>query len=397
MSGRVRGWCPSLFAPMSSGDGLLARVRPPLGRMGAEVARVLAEAVRQTGNGQLEITNRGALQVRGLSATSLPRLQDAVLAAGLASPDPAIERRRSLVLSPFATPAAAAFAGEVERWIVEDDALAKLPSKFGFAVAAPGRDPQALPADIGFVPDQDACLILLPDSRLAGLTRTPIDAARAIISRLPELSAMASAPPRRMGDLVRALGAEAIFSGTDLALVEAPPASATGASAIAGLYGSDFALGLAFGALHVGQLEAAASLSERFAYGSLRLSPWRAIVLSGVADPAGLAAAAQAEGFIADPGDPRLALSACVGAPACASAHAPARADAAEIGRRRPGGAVHVSGCPKGCAHPRPAAVTLVASPDGYGLVRGGRAGDAPQARGLTLDQALQLLAAEAP
>src|SRR5207245_11810110 len=126
MTGRGCGWCPSLFEPMASGDGLLARVKPPLGRMSAEAARAMAAASRRWGNGQLDLTNRAALQVRGLSEASLPPFQDAILAAGLAHADPAVERRRNLVVSPLASPSGVALAIELERWIADDHTLASL-------------------------------------------------------------------------------------------------------------------------------------------------------------------------------------------------------------------------------------------------------------------------------
>jgi len=58
--------------------------------------------------------------------------------------------------------------------------------------------------------------------------------------------------------------------------------------------------------------------------------------------------------------------------------------------RPQKGICLHISGCAKGCAHPRRAALTLVADAGHYSLVREGKAGDAPMARGLTLDEALQ-------
>jgi precorrin-3B synthase len=172
-----------------------------------------------------------------------------------------------------------------------------------------------------------------------------------------------------------------------------------GAFLAAGPLDRAFALGLPFGAFTAEGLGVAADLTERFADGELRTSPWRALVLVGVSDEARLKAAAEAADFVADPHDPRLSVIACAGAPGCASAHAPTRADAAvfaaAFGDARPPGLVHLSGCAKGCAHPGPAAVTLVAAPDGYGLVRQGRAGDAPERRGLTRLQAAELLAAD--
>jgi precorrin-3B synthase len=398
MTGRVRGWCPSLFEPMASGDGLLARVKPPLGRLNAEAARALAAAARRFGDGQIELTSRAALQVRGLSEMSLPPFQQAVLAAGLAHRDPAVERRRNLVVSPLASSAGLALAAELEDWIADDRALAALPSKFGFAVETPG-------GDIAVEPDPQGWRIRLDGCETSSLTAEPLAAIRVITHRFLALAAEQAEPPRRMAALVGRCRPEAIFTGVDLTLAEAPNAPSAkrteGAFLAAGALEGAFALGLPFGAFPAEGLGVAAGLAERFADGELRTSPWRALVLVGVSDEARLRAAAEAGGFLADPHDPRLSVIACAGAPGCASAHAPTRPDAAVFAAvfaagRLPG-LVHLSGCAKGCAHPGPAALTLVAAADGYGLVRNGRAGDPPERRGLTLQDITRLLAAETP
>jgi precorrin-3B synthase len=41
---------------------------------------------------------------------------------------------------------------------------------------------------------------------------------------------------------------------------------------------------------------------------------------------------------------------------------------------------VHLSGCPKGCAHPGACALTIVGEPNGCGLIVDGRARDQPVA-----------------
>jgi precorrin-3B synthase len=79
---------------------------------------------------------------------------------------------------------------------------------------------------------------------------------------------------------------------------------------------------------------------------------------------------AEALGFVVDPGDPRLAIVACSGAPGCASAYLATRALAAEIAGRRPdllagGVRLHLSGCGKRCAQPAGATVSLVAGAGG--------------------------------
>jgi precorrin-3B synthase len=87
-------------------------------------------------------------------------------------------------------------------------------------------------------------------------------------------------------------------------------------------------------------------------------------------------------------------MIACPGSPACASAAADIRADADRLTTLVPlDGELHLSGCAKGCAHPGPAALTLVATAQGYTLIRNGRAGDPPEAEGLDIPALLGLRA----
>ena len=81
-----RGACPGLSAPMATGDGLLVRFTPVDGiSLGAFTA--LCAAARAHGNGTIEISARGSLQVRGLSARSAPAFARAVAALDIAAAD----------------------------------------------------------------------------------------------------------------------------------------------------------------------------------------------------------------------------------------------------------------------------------------------------------------------
>jgi precorrin-3B synthase len=394
MSVRVRRHCPSLFEPMQTGDGMLVRIKPPCGRLSSDTARALADAARRWGNGQFELTNRGALQARGFSEESLTPFRAAVLAAGLASPDPTVERRRNVTLSPFAGPQEAALAAELELWLAGDTALAALPPKFGIAVEAPGRDPRPMPGDIGVARRAEGWRITPAGSAIAAFTPLPVATLRIVVGRFLERAASLAEPPRRMADLVRSIGPEAVFQGARVTLTPARAPGSEGSPAVAGKLHDAFALGLPFGALTAAQLVAAANLAWHFASGELRLSPWRALVLRGVARPDALGVAARAADFVVDPADPLLSISACPGAPACTSAYTPTRSDAASLAAWHTPGQVHLSGCTRGCAHPGPADFTLVAGHDGYALVRGGCAADPPQVRGLTLKDAARLMRA---
>lgn len=78
-----RGACPSLAAPMQTGDGLLVRLRPAAPALTADDLLALAGLARETGNGLIEITARGNIQLRGLTGASVPRLAQGLAAAGI--------------------------------------------------------------------------------------------------------------------------------------------------------------------------------------------------------------------------------------------------------------------------------------------------------------------------
>jgi precorrin-3B synthase len=158
----------------------------------------------------------------------------------------------------------------------------------------------------------------------------------------------------------------------------------------------DVELALPFGAASSVMLIAAADLAERFGNGAIRVTTTRRLVLTGLHGDPAILGGAIAAGFITDPDDPRLHIAACAGRPACPSGWADVRADAAALSTTWRGHeTLHVSGCAKGCAHPGPAVMTLVATPEGYDLVRNGRAGGAPERTGLSLAQVRTLLAAD--
>ncbi len=367
-----RGWCPTVFAPMPSGDGLLVRVKPPGGRLVPAQARALAAAAVRDGNGAIELTARGNLQVRGLSAASAPRFAQAMVAAGLAVSDIDAERRRNVAVAPLADAETRRIAAELEVRLLADGALAALPGKFGFAVVAP-----EMSADVRLHRVDGAWLVWPDGATVAVASDDPAEDAL----RLARAFLAVAPAARRMRDVA----ADAVFAAAGLRPFAALPEAV--APCVIGPLDGGFGVGLPFGATDA---RALAALAEA---GTLWVTPWRAVVVAPDGGWAAVRNVAVALGLIVDPADPRLVVAACPGRPACASAHADVREDAAFLARLFPGLALHVSGCAKGCAHLAPAAVTLVAGADGYALVRDGSAADTPLRGGLTVAAAAAMIA----
>ncbi len=434
----IRGWCPSLFEPMASGDGMLVRVKPRAGGMDADTLRGVAVAAARYGNGVVNLTGRANLQVRGLSERTLDGFAAAVLALGAADADPAAERRRNLVVSPLADddPAVAAatlaVATALEAMVLEAGLAASgtasldgLPGKFGFVVdggGVAGLGP--VRGDVVVRVAGMVCTVRV-DGGGAGVVVEPGQAAEVALALARAFlvlggggsseGACDAGRVSRMRDLVAARGEAAVFAaaalparpGLDAAMP--PGAAAGGRSALRHTRASDdatsdpgqqvgairyagtdrgaFAAAPAFGQVDADALHALAGLAVRFGDARVRLSPWRTLLVGGVAarDLAALGGACEALGLIVAAGDPRLAVATCPGRPRCASGEAATLRDApvlaALLADRRPGPVVHLSGCAKGCAHPGAAALVLVGEPGGYGVVRHGRACDPPERR----------------
>lgn len=211
-------------------------------------------------------------------------------------------------------------------------------------------------------------------------------AVRLILARLAAWSGSSRAG--RLRDAPPAVRA-ALTAGLRLEPGSVPPprpaAPRAGFVSTGGLYA--LLLALPYGRCPADALARIAAWSRDQGFGEVRASPGRALAIPGIAPSKAPALLREAAGlgFIVDPRDPRLSVSACPGAPACASGATAARADAdvlavAARALLAGGMTLHVSGCAKGCAHPGPAGLTLVGHEGAYAVVLDGSAGDKPVA-----------------
>jgi precorrin-3B synthase len=408
----IKGWCPTLLSPMQSGDGWLARVKPSAGCVSAEAVRLIADAARRYGNGHIDLTSRANLQIRGLSPRSAAEFAETIIAAGLANTNPSLESVRNVMASPLGSDDRSAafdshaFARDIEAMLAGEPALWALPSKFCVVVDDGGALPLAdITADILVRAGEGGLTVHLDGgTRPALCARSSLaETVKAFALAFLRLSAEGSEPPRRMRALVMAVGEEAIFTEAGLAAAHAPARlthegkSPIGLISLGDRERSAFGVGLPFGRIEADVLHALADISERYGDGNLRTTPWRALLLTGVAaaDAEGLADDVEAFGLITNPADPRLNIFACVGAPDCMSASVDARGDAARLAaaiRPTRDDTLHVSGCSKSCAHRGSASLTLVGRDGSYDLIRNGSAAGRPSLTGLTVDQIEALL-----
>jgi precorrin-3B synthase len=411
-----KGWCPGALRPMETGDGLLARVRAPRGRLSLDQADALADAAIACGNGAIGLTARANLHLRGLNERTLPDLHARLEDAGLIDVDPEVERLRNIVASPLddLDPEASFDLGPsiaaLETRLKEDERLRRLPAKFSFVLDARGRLPLGdVDADIRFEASVSGTFVVFlagEDAVAAGCSpgETGDVAARLGLAFLT-LAGAGEAAPRRMRALVDRMGAAAVFTKAGLkAGQRARSRQSPALRAVLGAhaYGVGFVVGAAapFGEIEAARFKALIERARALGANGLRLTPWRAVLIAGLdqqsAEP--LVDSIDGLGFIVQADDSRLRVAACPGAPACAHGARPVRDDATYWAQMLPKGdgvILHVSGCAKGCARPSATAATLTATETGYDLILAGRAGDPPAGRGLSSAEVTRLLAAE--
>ena len=364
---QVKGWCPGALRPMLSGDGLVLRVRPHGGCLSQAQAAGIARLAAQHGNGLLDLTSRANLQIRGVHVGSQPALLEGLRALGLLDASPEIEARRNILVSPFAEygDGTQALAAELAHALAMTDAPA-LPEKFGFAVDG-GEHPvlRNSSADIR-IERAPGGFIVSADGFATGAWVTNGGAVTAALQLAHwYLAATAGYNPRgRMARLAPHPTLPARFQTVALPTpsAEMPQVGSTANGWLVGV--------------ELGQLTAN-TLTTLSTLGDLRITPWRLLLIEGVHQTPDV------DGLITRADDPRLRVVACIGAPGCLQAHTATRDLARAVAPLVPvGSLLHVSGCAKGCAHPRDT-LTLVGTPIGMNLVRHGKASSAPDARAL--------------
>ncbi|WP_342710663.1 precorrin-3B synthase [Bradyrhizobium sp. B124] len=367
----IKGWCPGALRPMLSGDGLVVRIRPRGGRLDASQATGIAELAARYGNGLIDLTSRANLQIRGVGDEGYPALIDGLAELGLLDADSDTEAQRNVLVTPFwaADDDTPSLAAELERALAS--AQLDLPTKFGFAIDdGSERVLGGASADIRIERDRNGGPLVRADGARYGRSvsrREAVDIALAMAEWFVT-SGGARAEKRRMASHL-AGGA----SLPELLRGDAEPVTRS-AAAVPGLYSTGAMVGLAFGQLPHQMLSHLAGSAQ-----ALRMTPWRMVLAEGMH---GMPRGAD---LVTDPNDPALRVIACSGAPRCREAHADTRALASALASFVPADArLHVSGCAKGCAHSGSADVTLVASREGFDLIRDGTTRDAPVMRGLT-------------
>jgi precorrin-3B synthase len=366
---------------MQTGDGLLARIisNEPIA---IDKLCSLCAAAEAHGNGIVEVTQRGSLQIRGLTETSASSFAHIVTFLGIgADNNPPLLTSPLFGLSADEPFDSTALVSHLRATLQKDRPdLEGLGPKVSVLIDGGGSmHLDAVPADIRVVATTNSLfeLSLAGDAKTASFVGyVSMNRVAASIEDLLQLVA-SWGPTARARDLVAGLKLGATPA------VTRPPCEPIGIHPLKdGTVARGFAL--PFGHTTAAALKRFAQSAADQGARAIRPAPGRALLAIGLSQASAntLCGSAANEGLVVDANDPRRHVIACAGTPACISAKLPTRELAPEVARAArllvgTSNVVHLSGCSKGCAHPGPAAVTIV-GPDR--VVVNGRASDTPRA-----------------
>jgi len=386
-----RGTCPGIADPMPTGDGLLARLMPPA-PLSLETFAALCDASQTHGNGIMEVTQRGSLQVRGLSPDSAVLFARTAAALGLgAEASPVILASPLFGLDARESADLPALSAALRVELATQPQPKTIGPKVSVLIDGGGAlHLDEVPADLRLRIVSDRFHLSMAGNAAAAMNLGWVEPGRAVHAIAHVLIAIANrGEAARAQDFTDDADRDALRASLAGMLMPGAPPPRPRAEPIGThrLNDGRVARGIApaFGYGEAGALKRLAQAAAARGAASIRPAPGRALLFVGLTPTAAeaFAAVAAADGWVVRPDDVRRHVIACAGAPACASALlstrqlAPAIAQAANA--LLDGSiTIHVSGCAKGCAHPGAAALTLV-GPDG--LVLQGRAFDAPQGR----------------
>ena len=342
--------------------------------------------LRAAAPGDLELTSRANVQIRGLAPGAEVALARRLAEAGLL-PSATHERVRNIVASPLG---GSPLAASLDAGLCADPALASLSGRFLFALDDGSFDVSGLGADVTALPVGPGVFALLLAGVDSGLRVGPDQVVPAMLAAargfLAERQAQASGAWRiaELPDGVTRVSAfvECSLSGATVGRADTAPAEqwpvppAALVPRAAGPVGpverpdGSVALGVVapLGRLTAVQAVAIESVARRYVV----ITPWRGVILPGLSpeDAAPVLASLAGAGLITDPASPWASASACAGRPGCAKSLADVRADASRFsspvgGDLRP---VHWVGCARHCGRPAGKGVLVQAVAEGYDI-----------------------------
>jgi len=337
--------CPGVARPFAAADGAIVRLRTGGQPVAVESLAGLLSLVAGQPEPAIQLTSRGALQLRALPEPLPAGAHARILATGLV-PSATHELARNIVASPLSgldglgvrdvRPLVAA----LDEGLCADPALAALPGRFLFAVDDGRGDVIGSSFDVGlFVTSADSVTVMAGGAGAGWVVGTEaavvlaLDLAREFLAARERLGSGAW----HVSELGVPIGPE---GSCPVTLTPASPARLGG-------HDRHAVVGVPLGLVTPTHVAALGGVTDR-----IIVTPWRSLVIEGGAASLDRLAAA---GLAVSADSPWARLHACTGLPGCAKSSIDTHAFARELsGRMPPLGLVpvHVSGCARRCGAP---------------------------------------------
>jgi precorrin-3B synthase len=355
--------CPGMLTLHPARDGEVARIRLPGGYLTRSQWSAIAALACEFGDGNVDVTARGNVQVRGLRGGATAGLAARAARAGLL-PSDTHDRARNVTASPLSglghRPPLRRLVQALDAAIVADPVLAALPGRFVFAVDDGTGGAALARCDIGLRRDRRQAELFVA-GRSAGI-QLPVRAAvpSAISAACAAVSLGVGTTVTRIRDLPG--GTEAVVAAIGGAVGgAAPPDDGRLPLGVVNLAGRHVLVaGARLGRLTAAQMTLTGSLLHRADV--LRLAAAARIVIPLAVSPGIAAARLAGSGLLTSENDTMTGVSACSGM-ACSQSVADVRAFARALPSRP---RTHWAGCARGCGAPADAELVVAVGRDRF-------------------------------
>ncbi|EPD70118.1 hypothetical protein HMPREF1219_00551 [Corynebacterium pyruviciproducens ATCC BAA-1742] len=353
--------CPGALTMHHAVDGAIGRVRVAGGQLTPAGWKALAAMARELGDGDIHLTTRGNLQIRGV--TDEDAFTREVVSSGFL-PSRAHDKVRNIIASPM-DGEIADLVRDLDRALLASDKVTGLSGRTLFGLDDGSGLIFAHEVDFGAIRVNDVFYLILGGT-LTGVQMNHDQVAASIVAiaekwqEIRGKSWRVKERPEKRNDLIRVLDGEVTFT--------APPNIPPNHDRPIGWIDRDNSVTLV-GAVRFGVIPA--ELADLIAATGKKstVTPWHRIVIHGFTEAEAEEAVKKLApaGLIFDKDSPWLRVTACTGLPECQKGKSNTRRDAQELvaSGKVPSGLVHFVGCERRCGHPLQDHTEYLATGDG--------------------------------
>lgn len=352
---RVDG-CPGALTFHQAEDGAIGRVRFPGGIISAPRLARFVDLAAQFGDGDIHLTTRGNVQIRGIKDTD--GFSSAVLESGFV-PSVAHDKVRNIIASPLA--GLDDLIRDLDLALLAHEELAGLSGRTLFGLDGGDGAIFAQQPDFGAVIDAHRAHLVL-GGELIGQNCPRDELGRALADMALNWQRMRGESWRvaERPDLMAHIAQLCDHVPTDFEVEPGEPKHIGWFDRADGTV--SLGAGLPFGIIPSRGAEVLVAVEKR-----VQVTPWHSVLIHDLdeGEAEAVAKVLAPMGLVFDAHSSKLQVTACTGLPGCAKSRSDVRRDALQLMSQGVSERVHFSGCERRCGHPRVAHSDYLALSDG--------------------------------